>query len=174
MASSGGEQGAAPASVHNGDGSELRRRGRERGGSEKELGQGEGEGEGVDFYREGEAPRGRWPAMAPLMAINGGAIMGRKWREREGETAARFWFLEAEGRDVSVGALLGGCASVACRGTVGLHGVGSGRGLGSRRVGVTGSMGADGVARCRAGWPRADPGGARSGEKGKGRERESA
>jgi hypothetical protein len=40
---------------------------------ERELGQGEGEGSGVGFYREGEAPRGRWPAMAPLMAINGGS-----------------------------------------------------------------------------------------------------
>jgi hypothetical protein len=57
-----------------GDGvDELRRRcGRARRVRERgELG--EGEGEGIGFYRAGEAPRGRWLAMARLMAINGGS-----------------------------------------------------------------------------------------------------
>ena len=113
---------------------------RERG----ELGEGEGEGSGIGFYREGEAPRGGWLAMAPLMAINGGvAIMGRKWREREGEMAARFWFLEADGHDVSVGVLGAWCRGVAPSavglGHAGLAGLGWLRGWMSGAVGQAGA-----------------------------------
>jgi hypothetical protein len=125
---------------------------------------------------------------------NGEEMEGRE-REREGETAARFRFLEADGRDVSVGVLgawcrdvapgavgsgragavhgVGRCCSaaarrVACRGTVGLHGVGSGRGLASRCVGVAGSMGADGVGWA---WPLARAVGVLGEKQGEERER---
>jgi hypothetical protein len=78
--------------------------------------------------------------MAPLMAINGRvAIMGRKWRKREGETAARFRFLKADGRGVSIGVLGAWCRSVA-PGAVGSGHAGAVHGVGRRRVCAHGAV----------------------------------
>jgi hypothetical protein len=64
----------APASVHNSDGSELRRRGRERGGSERERGL------DVQFIEEGGDERS--VGVMPLMAFKE-LEWRRTWEEKK-------------------------------------------------------------------------------------------
>jgi hypothetical protein len=108
----------------------------------------------------------------------GVAIIGRKWREREGETNVCFRFLEVDGRGVSVGVLGAWCRGVAPgavgSGRAGLAGLGWLRGwmpgavgcAGARREAPGGALGLG--AGALASWRR--PG--RVGERSEGEERE--
>jgi hypothetical protein len=71
--------------------------------------------------------------------------MGRKWGEREGETTARFWLLEADERGVSVGVLGAWCCGVAA-GAVVSGRAGAVHGVGRCRVCAHGAVGCAGCS----------------------------
>jgi hypothetical protein len=125
-----------------GGGNELQRRGRERGGSERELGQGEGEGSASDFI-EGKGGRAEvtgvlyggheWRRFLPWRVMGSNGSINSRRRMDEGSARA-----QAQGRGCSAFGLSAGCGSRTA--TQSGRAPGRGRGRASRAPG-RGSVG---------------------------------